>query len=731
MAATRYQNYLRDVFALTRTLVIKFSHMADLLNQSLQTNGYTINTLDPTTWIYYLNKNGQYHQYDHDRLVTLTGHPYMQIQVATDQGPVWTDFTKELLDSATGDLSLRTEYRPGSNFHIELIRRYPEFIDLISGILNPLDMDMVISANDGDILYASGRLRTVINDHVVFAPVEDHLRQAYLIEPQEHSLLGELESHVRASIRTWYNPNYNDYHRLNPTAFLAVLYSTLPMEILNIRLKYCNTPEVHTHHMWSRLESNGYLGIVVDYLPRDIAYHIYRNHAWYTTHAGQTDTLNRLAQNVLLPLGIPLSGYRIGHQADQINKTLVTRPILTAEPLNPLSDGSQTNLIHTMLAREQHLAKFNKDDLLAKSEAISDKLNRTSHTNQPTKVMDISVYDSHTDADAELGSWLFNHWVYTTNEGLYKGLVYVDHPLDGHRLQLTVKSALLLYVYTQLKAWGYSPNRIVSIPYYKIPKQGITTVQVAASITNPDVSTALIEELSSDEGVVFDAIGKDAFVEMVKRHHARYAQRMKLIHSQPYFDQYLGLKQGLQTMYRSNDSTLGVQDYSEWLPRQGIDTAGFSKQNYQTLADSLVLAACGTDSLTHRLTDIHTAVKKALNRYLSYTSHLIGDVQTTTDINIGHSKFRYTKPKFRSTFGGQAGIRIRHRQTLVVRRPTHLIQDLTIGVGWNIAINTNNTGGGGDGDNTGGGNTTNATLLQLSGSTDTLGLSNGNDLGLT
>ena len=84
MAATRYQNYLRDVFALTRTLVIKFSHMADLLNQSLQTNGYTINTLDPTTWIYYLNKNGQYHQYDHDRLVTLTGHPYMQIQVATD-----------------------------------------------------------------------------------------------------------------------------------------------------------------------------------------------------------------------------------------------------------------------------------------------------------------------------------------------------------------------------------------------------------------------------------------------------------------------------------------------------------------------------------------------------------------------------------------------------------------------------------------------------------------------
>lgn len=732
MATTRYQNYLRDVFALTRTLVIKFSHMADLLNQTLQTNGYEVDSLDPSSWIYYKNKQGEYHQYDHDRLTQLTGHPYMQIQVATDQGPVWMDFTKDLLDSATGDLSLRTEYRPGSNFHVELIRRYPEFIDLISGILNPLDSQDVIDADDGDILYASGRRRSVVNDHVVFAPMDDHLGQAYLIETQEHSLLIELENYIKGCFRNWYNPNYNDYHTLNPVAFLAVLYSTLPMEILNIRLKYSNTPEVHTHHMWSRLESNGYLGEVVDYLPRSIAYHLYRNQAWYETHAGQTDTLQRLVDQVLTPLNIPMLGYRIAHQVDQINKTLTPKPVLTAQPINSLADGSQTSAIYTMLTRERGLAKYNSLNLVEHSEEIASRICKTQQTLQPTKVLDVTLEDTRTDADAELGAWLFSHWVYATNEGLYRGVVYVDHPLDGHRLQLTVKSALLLYVYAQLRAWGYAPNSISGLPYYKIPKPSVDYQTVAQSITNPEVEDRLIEALCETETVSFDALGKEAFVNMVETHHARYVQRIKLIQSQPYIDQYLGLKQGLQTLYRSNDSTLGVIDYSEWLPRQGVDTTGFSAKNYQSLADALVDAACGVDSTTQRLINMHGAVKKALTRYLSYTSHLVGEVQASMDINVGHSKLRYTKPKFRSKFGGQAGIRIQHTQTLVVRRPTHLIQDLTIDVGWKININTGNNGGGnGGGGNDGGGDNTNATLLQLSGTTDTLGLSDGSTLGLT
>lgn len=64
MSQTQYDIYLDDTFKLTRSLVIKSSASADAINKGLSDLGNEVNTLDPTTWKYYLNLNGQYHGTD-------------------------------------------------------------------------------------------------------------------------------------------------------------------------------------------------------------------------------------------------------------------------------------------------------------------------------------------------------------------------------------------------------------------------------------------------------------------------------------------------------------------------------------------------------------------------------------------------------------------------------------------------------------------------------------------
>lgn len=86
---------------------------------------------------------------------------YIQIKIAGENQPMNVDFTKTLLYGDDADLAVANEYRFNTQYYKALITKYPEFEDLIIGVLNPVPPSISIPANDGEILYCGGYLKTL------------------------------------------------------------------------------------------------------------------------------------------------------------------------------------------------------------------------------------------------------------------------------------------------------------------------------------------------------------------------------------------------------------------------------------------------------------------------------------------------------------------------------------------------------------------------------------------
>jgi hypothetical protein len=120
-----------------KSLTIKFDRLAVLRNNELQYS-YEIDYDDKSTWAYYKNLVGEYHE----------SNEMMQI-TSVDTNEV-IDFTKENLLLHTRTAAL---YKPGSSFYEALEVRYPDNIDLIRSIVYPVpSIETAIEADDFTLL---------------------------------------------------------------------------------------------------------------------------------------------------------------------------------------------------------------------------------------------------------------------------------------------------------------------------------------------------------------------------------------------------------------------------------------------------------------------------------------------------------------------------------------------------------------------------------------------------
>ena len=103
-----YNIFASKCFSLAHTMVIHSDLLARSQNTILEQKGFRINHNNPSTWKYYLNLTGVYHEYDKQLIAELNGdgHPYMRIKVAGDKQPIIVDFTKDLVSGLAGDYSL-------------------------------------------------------------------------------------------------------------------------------------------------------------------------------------------------------------------------------------------------------------------------------------------------------------------------------------------------------------------------------------------------------------------------------------------------------------------------------------------------------------------------------------------------------------------------------------------------------------------------------------------------
>lgn len=658
--------YKSKAFVLARTSVIKLNGVALMINDDLRSKGYYVNNDDPSTWKYYLNLNGEYHQADHDLLRTQSSgeSSFIQVLVAGDEGSVLADFTKDLILGDTGDIAIGNEYRFNTTYYNELVTRYPDFEHLILGILNPIPPSITLNAEDGEILYCGGYVK---NAMVLGKPVfkrTDYgpISENFLIEDNENNLIYELQQYVTAYIGRYLNPNYTQTHNLYYVKFIMNLYMFMALWIYNIRLKNVRSPwgHTHSHHIRNYLDRFGNLGWTVDHIGKRESLWLYRNATWLAANTGKQMTFNSIVNNVLTPSNIPLSRHRIKHDLRPLKEfeQMTGKPFIERSIVNISHVGQASGYreIAEVMEAEHNLGVENHYDIEGRSELLSDNSRNSMFDNLGTKVLESTVVDLSQLKEVTTEDIALNLWVFTATRRTYTGTVLVTNPITSERMQLTPLNAYALALYCFNK--GYADLELETIPRFNarlIPRTNETDIRRDL----PEIAT--IEQLMY--GTVKNRINENEISEIVGNFKAQYYHRsaqtfsnevkrqyteyMRRYYSYCSIEDLMGHSMGewvARQMYWHEipcEHSLEGMNYKDWLVNHGIELEGFTREDYVRFAQVIVLTATGLDTLgLEKLQRKQEAVLTILKHFMSYTVQLIQTVVSRDSFRIGFSFLR-------------------------------------------------------------------------------------------
>lgn len=440
MSQFNYVSYRDEIVRLARSLVIKSSHTAEVINTTLTGRNVVVDFERPHTWKYYLNLAGDYHATD--SMMTVRSMDTLEV----------IDFTKENLryHRATA-----REYKYGTVYYNNLAAKYPHQVDLINGIISPIDPQSAINSNNGDILYYD----------------------ASLVEGNEDNFVTELQGWIKAYQLRWFNPQYLLTDDLYLPAYLGQLYLNIPKAIENIRLRNCHTRRAHSFHIREHLASHGRLDRYLPYLNKKQQLWLYRNIRFIMRNAGKEEIFTRLVDNLLTPRGIPLIGYNIKQNTELMPDELYSQVEMVKQDINmrSIAPGHEKASVVSVLEREYHLARDNKSVHFDTEQAIHEKVKMSGFSTLPTKVLDSEVVDRSNSTVRSLLHVLLNHWMYLTCHDRYRAYVQIPHPSSGEYLSMTVKDAFITALYCVSKINGCNFDTIPSMVAYDVLRAPLPT----------------------------------------------------------------------------------------------------------------------------------------------------------------------------------------------------------------------------------------------------------------
>ncbi len=596
MSKAQYEIYMRKVYDLAHTLVIKSRTAADSINKHLMSLGRTVNEADPTTWKYYLNLAGRYHATD--RMMTVTSLDTLQT----------IDFTRENL------LEHRATYREyafGTRFYNELVNRYPDQEMLIRGILSPVDMAQAIAAPDGRVL--------------------DWNRD--LVEENETNLIPRISEWCEGFMVRWNVAAFAETDELYPAAQLAVLYANLPLVICNIRLSNCHTPYAHSYHIREYLASNGRLDSYVDHLTKKQMLWLYRNIRYIHRNAGKQATFHWLIDNIMTSRGLPLAEWSMRHNLrDQISE-IYPDIEFTRRQLNfgATSAGVDTCNLGELLTKEQPAAKGNAR-VQADMEPIITELMENSISNRlSTKVLESSILDM-TDASVYTRSdCLLNHWLYLAATNQYTAIVAVENPKTGDLLTLTPKDAFVVFLYAFNKARGLTLPQIPLLQAINVRRQPTPTkAKLRSLVESRHVTEQMIDKALDVLVPLRTYISTDAFYDaMLKVHEGQLKHRLMYV-TQEHMETRVQTEILVSHLYGDITCDLGAGTaYDDWFADKGLDIPTFTELECDLLANALLKQATGNNLKTSlSLKDMQAAMLRLMAQLSSYSVQYLQSINS-------------------------------------------------------------------------------------------------------
>jgi hypothetical protein len=605
MSTPQYTQYVEKTLQLAKTLTIKSEASCIGINNHMKALGVVLSD-DPRTWKYYLNLAGEYHP---------TDQPMEVLSLDTLET---IPFTKDALKD---HVVTRESYLPGSTttnwdsvkanaYYVTLVERYPGQELLIRGILQPVDLETAVNAENHQILFIDTNL----------------------IESNETNLLWELQTRISAYLVRWDNPSYAVADDLYVTAYLGVLYCQLPGWLFNIRLANCKTGYAHSFHIREYLKSHNHLDTYFDYLTKKQMLFLYRNILYLENNAGKQDTFEWLSEKLLTDRGIGLAEYRLHHNLAELPEAIHVTPEFKRYKLNSYHRSSviEQHQFEELLLKERPIAAQN---LYVEKKTIEQDIPRIQNAkrcNFPTKVLESALIDWSESGVLLRTQFLLYHWAYWGTTGKYKAVIRVYHPVTSEPLELTPKEAFILFLYAYNRSVGVTLDTIPNITAQAIRRQPGPSKATLTALIEPSALSEQVLQLASQSQFSTDNIlSPYQFVKQVDTlfktfysHREVYAvqedQRIRA--------QYQAV---MDHLYADIDTAFVDTEtlYSDWLYERNLDAEDWSDLETATISKDLYESATGINLVgTYSPSDIQRAMVGLLTQLSSYSIQFIREV---------------------------------------------------------------------------------------------------------
>lgn len=602
-----YRLYILSILRLAATLVIKSAHTARIMNQRLIALKKAVDQDDPYTWKYYMNLAGQYHP----------TNQMMRIMSLDNDATI--DFT---IESLALHAETRKQYVYGTRYYRDLVAAYPDQELLIKGIINPVDMDIAISANDHSILKYDESL----------------------VEPAEQELIPDLQRYINLFFGRYNNSDYGLFEPYFYLGLFGTLSTKLPQKIINHRKDACHTDQAHSYHIRQHLLStNRAVGLEFDLLTQKQKLFLYRNIRYLNRNIGRQEVFRWVTGKILTDRGFSLAGYRLGQGYKDLIKNLDPEIFLDRITLNgiPPAQGGNRKTVGEVLDLQLPVARDNIVVRDVAEDATTAVMRRSLFNDLKTKALESNVVDRSDAEPFTLTEVLLNHWIYLSHFGRYTAVVPFTNPANGDQYRLNVKDAFIFYLYAYNKAIDIELTHVPVIGARRVRRIPLPTKkELMDSSWRKKVPEYYIDYILKTQVQIGSYLSIESF-----RNACTEIQKVMLGHRdmRHYAGDYKtegGLHTIIDRCYMDIRIDLaGGMKYDDWLASKGISVSSMGNIEFDTIAQSIFKTAIG-DNLTNatRTREIHAAMLRIMGALSSYSVQFIAQINDSP-IKIIDGKF--------------------------------------------------------------------------------------------
>lgn len=593
---TNSKIYLESNILLAKTLNIKSEQTAESVNSYVKHIDKLITIGDDkTTWKYYKNISGEYHEID-------TLMKIISLDTLEE-----IDFTKENLSIHK---TTHEAYNYGTRYYYSLVNLYPKQENLILGILYPTDKTFAIEAENGTILsYPS-----------------------YLIEEQEVTLIYELQEYIKNYLVRWSIPAFSLSDTLYNAAEHAIMYLNILPKLLNLRLKRCKTFEAHSFHIKEYLSSHGKLDKYMPYMKLKQILYLYRNILYLERNSGKSKQLEELIDVFLTSYNIPIDELSVRHINEFDNKyypeITVRRKAINSQYNTSEKDYfdldnlfNKTKFLNT--GNELYLNKYKK--------VIEKQLKNSNSSITQTKNLDSNMIDYTNAVPDPLNDVLLRQWVSMASKGHYNAIITFKDTKYFNDYSLKAIDAFIYMYYIILKSSGINIETIPNFANIKQRKLELPTKEEMLSVVSNNISglSELADEIINNQPEITNTVSVNSFYELAYSIYIQAQNHWFTISNIGDINKRAMLSNMIECLYE--DELIILPDdgmsFSTWLLNKNLPEYNYNQIEAKELIEEIFNKATGLYLQQNtKLANIQSAMINIVKQLSSYSIQFIYNV---------------------------------------------------------------------------------------------------------